>query len=618
MSAEANAVEAFVPRFAREGVRSLAGIWNNYWFRPGGYSAIGISRVLLFVAVYVWAYKNGTSAITQFTSAAEYYKAVPIANYMPIGPVRLFFYFSPPPPWLVDAFVKIAYVATLFSIVGLFTRVSMVTSALTVTFLVSLTESWGAYPSAGYNVICLAAFAFMFGRAGDSLSIDEFVRRTLLRRAPSYTRHNGQYWWPVLLGQFAVALFYFGAFYAKFSQPDWAFNFAWAFSDNLRNSLSLPYNIRGLEMPWYISAMMAHPLIWQMSAFLHMLNQALPIAACFTRNPWARLVEALIFIIGCVALGVIMTLYNLPWIYLTTFFIDWDYFLGRARAYALPHLDRFPMLQRLVGRAESLLAANRLPMMISRGSMRRASIFAASFLGFYVFTIVSKTSPQTLPYPFSSMLFYSSVEARKPYDVHQHWAYWGPELTLARGDEEKEVLRAMFNAGQWAFALNANTDTSQGLAAIDALRRFAATKRKDYTSTNSDPEGWDELRLYIVVFHIPAYPEKPLRKAAHRALIATHDYRSGVTRTAKSALGGDTGGLYLKFATQGFRDPQVELLWRRDAMNNADPGELRPIEHRVAGDKIYFAKPEPASYMVLRVREQGETRAYNFFGAIAY
>jgi hypothetical protein len=108
------------------------------------------------------------------------------------------------------------------------------------------------------------------------------------------------------------------------------------------------------------------------------------------------------------------------------------------------------------------------------------------------------------------------------------------------------------------------------------------------------------------------------KRAAHRALIATYGYRSGVTRTAKSALGGDTAGLYLKFATQAFRDPQVELLWRRDAMNNAEPGELRPIEHRVAGDKIYFAKPEPASYMLLRVREQGETRAYDFFGAIAY
>ena len=46
--------------------------------------------------------------------------------------------------------------------------------------------------------------------------------------------------WPLLLGQAAAALFYFGAFFAKVIGRDYVLNIRWVLSDSLRNMLISP------------------------------------------------------------------------------------------------------------------------------------------------------------------------------------------------------------------------------------------------------------------------------------------------------------------------------------------------------------------------------------------
>ena len=118
--------------------------FTNYWFRAGGFQSIAICRVALFIAI-LYAYLSGGSQILNAHSVAEYYASVEQALYNPKGIVRLLFPAVPPPKFVVELAILLGFWMTLFAIVGLFTRPSMVISVLSVLFIVSLNESWRHY-----------------------------------------------------------------------------------------------------------------------------------------------------------------------------------------------------------------------------------------------------------------------------------------------------------------------------------------------------------------------------------------------------------------------------------------------------------------------------------------
>ena len=135
---------------------------------------------------------------------------------------------------------------------------------------------------------------------------------------------------------------YFGGFYAKWSGPDFHYDLFWVFSDNLRNSVVLPWLIWGEPLPWLVDLIANYPILWKAAAAGHLITQAMPILAVLSLNkPWIRLFEGAVYAFGVAMLIAVMGSWgNLPWLWLVPLFIDWEYFgrkIGLRFPYAGPH-----------------------------------------------------------------------------------------------------------------------------------------------------------------------------------------------------------------------------------------------------------------------------------------
>jgi hypothetical protein len=147
---------------------------ERYFFQPGGKYSIAIARVFLFIGIYITYTKLPFSAGLVET----WYTTVSESAYRPKGLVQLFWY-APPPAPLVETLLVLAQISTIMAIVGLLTRFAMLTSVLSVLFLHSLGYSFVFGWSHPHNVMLLVGLTFMFGRAGDHLSVDALIRRWL-------------------------------------------------------------------------------------------------------------------------------------------------------------------------------------------------------------------------------------------------------------------------------------------------------------------------------------------------------------------------------------------------------------------------------------------------------
>lgn len=594
---------------------------NAYWCRQGGGTALAICRIFLFITLYFHAFlENSAPIISHVGSVAEYYTQVPLASYTPKGLVQLFWN-SPPPAQFVDMIIIIARWSTLFAIVGLFTRISMILSVLSISFIISLFFSWEPYWSHGNNVELLAGIAMMFGRAGDTLSVDALIRWFRGQKpAEVMSKHEGHYWWPCLLAQFAVALFYFAGFYSKFSGPDWNFNFDWVFSSNLRNSLALPWNIRGFEMPWNVVFVTSHPFVWKAVAFGHFITQAFPILACFLiARPMARLFEGLIFGAGVLMLGFFMNIWNLPWLFLMAFFVDWEFFIHKFKSY-FKNIKIFSSTPRL---QPATLNPKKLPFR-----------FIYAFLIFYCATFLFRLSAHHLMYPFSAMTFYFGIEARKPYDQHIHYSYMYGQLTFEKGAEEQEIKIFPFANVYYISALQNNVLLDERISAIQSV----SNGHKVQTASS------DFVNLYATVFQIPPYPHPAKASVAHRALVSSLDVKNnkvlaaslsytekrepkikGVKRDRKK---NQTVHRIFNFDTTGFQDPIVQILYKDDPWSNPAhdaPSALKEIPGRFDKNQFFIA-PEfyaqlPArswTPCIIRVREGVSGMTRDFWGSILY
>ena len=413
-------------------IKRLLGRLEGYFFRPGGRYGIAIARISLFVGIYITYTKLPFSA----GRVDAWYASVSEAAYRPKGLVQLF-WSAPPPVSLVETLIVVAQISTIMAILGLLTRPAMITSVLSVLFLHSLGYSFVFGWSHPNNVMFLVGLAFMFGRAGDHLSADALIRRW---RAGSLRRNraiDGTYMWPLLLGQAAAALFYFGAFFAKLVGRDYGVNVGWVLSDSLRNMLMQPWFVADQPVPWYIEWTASHPALWQLVALGHLLTQFAPILACFAINrPWLRLAEGLIFGAGVYLLGWFMSYWNHQWLLLVTFFVDWDYFGACLQRYVhvlhpklslvssfapRPLVERdFLIIRAVPGPAASVQVLRR----------RIVLVWASAFLILYIATFVLRLGFVHVFYPFSNLDFFSSVHALEPYSEHRHWVQYLGQVSL--------------------------------------------------------------------------------------------------------------------------------------------------------------------------------------------
>lgn len=596
-----------VPPAIRFSLQRLAGMAEAYFFRPGGAYSLAICRMALFGYLSIHVVGDAQSIIGE---AATYLGRVNLAAYHPKSIVWVLFPRSPPPAWVIDAVLRAAAVSSVMAFVGLFTRPAMIVSTLSCLFLGSLIFSWEPLWSHPYNSGLLAGLAFMCGRAGDRLSLDSLVRFGLGR--PIDTNRD-VYWWPVILAQFAVATVYFGGFYAKWSTPDFTYGLAWVFSDNLRNSVALPWLIRGQDFPWNVDIIVNTPWVWKLSAFGHLATQALPILAMASLNrPWVRLFEGLIFVSGVVLLRVIMGMWNPAWIILAAFFVDWEYFL-RKLGVKLPD-DGAPMPK--------------------RSTLRRAVVaYSAIFGVLNLAVILTRFDESGLNryYPLSSMGFYSNVAALKPYKQHKHYPFtYGEAIFHYPGaPDRKWNCYASISSSYlmtYASAADATVRVKQQVGSLAAL---IATAKRDGVDEISDCVGtidvrnFDSVDLFSSILNIPPFPEPARFDVSHRALVARYEKAGNRIVAASAQVSPADSTIQFKVASQGLSVARYEILLANDPWKNRDIGPLIPLSGTWDGDALtvdaaFYRDLASSTYpVVVRVVETSG-RSYDFFGGIIY
>jgi hypothetical protein len=448
----------------------------------------------------------------------------------------------------------------------------------------------------------------MFGRAGDRLSIDALIARYTGR--PAY-RDECVYWWPVILGQFAVAAFYFGGFYAKWSTPEFTYDLSWVFSDNLRNSVSLPWLIWGRDLPSHVEMIVNNPLVWKTAAFAHLATQALPMLAMLSLGrPWLRLMEGAIFVAGVFLLKAIMGFWNPLWILLAAFFVDWEYFLQKSGISASSMAIRAPRVR----------------------SANFAISYSAIFMAINFFVIFTRLddSGYNRAYHFSAMTFYSDVAARRPYSEHHHYPFNYGEVivTYSDGQQRKWYCFRSINSlylsgfvnGEIAIKLAQQAGSIRAVAQI--VQPLLGQKVAD-CERQIDLSDVETIDLYASVLHIPAFPARVRFDVAHRGLVGRYTVRTGQISIGAAEVVGLGNAVGVRMAAQGFESAQLQLLLANDPWKNAHPGPLLQPKGVWEGS-LFRIDPDhwralPAGWypIVVRVREPNG-RETDFWGGVVY
>ena len=260
---------------------------------------------------------------------------------------------------------------------GLWTRASFAACWLVALYLISHYEAQTHGWSHGEAPILLCAIPFLLRDMRGAL----FVGRAGGESDAPFL--------PIFVGQVLLALFYFGAFYAKMMIG----GLSWVTSDHLANSMDLAW--AGKDRPDVVAFLQEDRYFTALAATAHLLLQAIPILTFFAGDkPHLRAVEGVIFASGCVLIWQFMG--NLwPWYWwsaIALLFVDWDYFCGKVT----------------FGRRVDLLSA--------RGGFGWLALYPALYLG----ATASQWVPDALDaYPFlDDLSFYA-----QPHDV---WPYDGP------------------------------------------------------------------------------------------------------------------------------------------------------------------------------------------------
>ncbi len=584
---------------------------GDYLFRAGGAYSIAICRIALFGYLLIHVFAD---IIYIGVGSPDYYQGINLSSYHAKSLVYLFFPSAPPPVELLQALVWLAGLSTLAAIAGLATRWSMIASTVSLTFLSAIIWAWQPLWSHPYNSGLLAAWAFMFGRAGDVWSVDSWIARSFLRSPISLERRV--YWWPVILGQFGVSAVYFGGFYAKWSTPDFAFDLSWALSDNLRNSVSLPWLIRGEPLPWNVDLLVNTPWLWKLAALGHLATQALPILALASLNrPWLRLAEGLVFAAGVVLLKLIMGMWNPQWLILTAFFVDWEYFLRRAGV--------------------SLSASGTRP--VERPWLPAAYATAFVLANLIIIVVRYDDRGSSRLYPLSSMNFYSNVAAAKPYSEHLFYPRILDELILRYpgGSERKWYCYPTPQApaiGGLALAAYENVPGVEKIKRqVGAMEGIVGAVRSMGTRPSPpvdcvgtvDVSSYEAIDLFASVLRIPAYPSPVSFQVGFRGLVSRYEKDGDRTIAAAAGVSAADGTMKVSVATAGLQVRRIDLLLANDPWKNENVGPLLDLpgswdESTYLVDEAFFKSLRQGWYpVVVRVTEDND-RTYDFFSGILY
>src|SRR5919112_3073159 len=192
----------------------------HYWFEPAQPLNLGLCRALFFGAVFLLYLREDFSAWGEVSESFW----MPVSFFQVLG--------VPSSDWLT-VFASVWRLFLVLSCLGLFTRLSTISSFVLGLYLLGLSYNFGLLShSRGLVVIVLGIMAL--SRCGDGFSIDSLIR---MRRGsePSIPRPraSGEYTWPVRAVWLMFALVFFAAGVSKLRHS----GLEWIFSDNMANLL---------------------------------------------------------------------------------------------------------------------------------------------------------------------------------------------------------------------------------------------------------------------------------------------------------------------------------------------------------------------------------------------
>jgi hypothetical protein len=502
-------------------------------------------RIAVAIAVLMTLQRLATLSTVHIPGSSELYR--------PIGIWMLFGRWVPP-SGVVTALWLLAIGATLLMAVGLWTRASSAVSCAAALALASASFSSSQSWSHQYNVVFLAALAFLGARGGDALSLDAWIRRR--RGRPALDVPRG-YQWSLRLVQFAVALMFVGAALDKLAYGH--FTLRWALSDNLRHQLLMHYDLAGLPRTPVADWLVDDVWRFRTAALLNLISQASPILACiFVRRPRVRALAGGFFVLETIALGLVVNLWNPHWLPLVAVFIDWEWLAAAitGRTAAVP------------------------PVPAGWTPPRAAHVYVIAFVIYDAVTAIVPGLDQWLnTYPFSAFPMFAKVRARQPYDQHLPYAVPGDHFeALSDRPLDDRARRWIDYQNRRLYEI---TDPARYRSKLTAI---LADTRKRF------PElGIHGLRHWLTIFEAPAYPAAA-RFEPHMIAVMGELDEAGAFRSVLGAF--DATSVTLRpvgIATAGARlvafvgdDPTPHEL---PATRTGDRFATGPID----GDPLYVA-----------------------------
>lgn len=525
--------------------------WHRYWFDEGGRYAAALVRIAIAVAVLMSLQRLSTLSVL----------VAPDGLYRPVG-VWMLLGRTPPPVALIDLLWVVAWGGTFAMLIGVATRASTAVSFVASVALAAVSFSGRETWSHQYNVVFLAQLAFLGARGGDVLSVDALIRRR--RGLPPVDEPRG-YQWSLRLVQLAVALMFASAFFWKLGHGH--FTLRWALSDNLRHQLLMRYDLAGLDRPAIVDWILAESWRYQTTAILNLISQAAPIFACiFARRPLVRVIGGVFFVLEVLALGIVVSLWNLAWLPLAAVFVDWDALIAwgtRRLGRAPPALPAAP-------------AAFRPP--------RARAVFVIAFFAYELLTSFIPTLDQRLnTFPFSGFPMFAKLRVQPPYDEHRPFSVAADHLESIDHPVHERAQRWLDNHHRGIFR---ERDQAKLRAHLELIVRKAPGRYPELQIRG--------LRHYLAIFEVPAYPG-PARFERHDVGITAELRPDGTFRTLVGTLRSTAGGLRLTLSPVNLDTTELRLVYYRD--DAPHPIDVAPLARD--GDTFHLPKlPGRPLYLV--------------------
>lgn len=194
---------------APESQPGAAGLWSAYFFPTTSPVRLAVLRIVL-VAAQLTIFREALSDQRHLLSADGFIEPMWFTR-------LLLLVFSEEllrTPALVESLYWLTHAAGLLALIGFRTRTSMFIFGLGNLLMASFRYSYGEvhHPEALYRILLLA---FAFAPLGRCYSIDSWLGRRKNKHAWGPSSTTDMATWPILLGQWLLAIAYLEAFFSK-------------------------------------------------------------------------------------------------------------------------------------------------------------------------------------------------------------------------------------------------------------------------------------------------------------------------------------------------------------------------------------------------------------------